>query len=227
MKKKMNRHEGVADWELELGPDEKLNAIQRFSQRVAAKTNGVVTPGNALSAVGAGLVGWGLYDYMNGRQGLGVAKILAGKTFDYFDGKVANWTKTKSPLGEAVDAGFDTATIAGMLGVAAITETVPIPALIAITARNVGTIALTAIDKMRGWAPHSSKEQKINQPIQWLTLGVFAVAGALKPGPTQDTLNAVGYAGTVVTVPYGAWGTIKGHREAKAIYKAQQLQEAA
>jgi phosphatidylglycerophosphate synthase len=76
-------------------------------QRLAAATNGVVTPGNVISASGFVLVVSGSAALLLHHMVLALWCIVVGRCADLADGFVADRTGTKSPLGEGVDAVFD------------------------------------------------------------------------------------------------------------------------
>ena len=91
----------VPDWS-------KLPPTQHnWWQRLAARTHGIITPGNAVSLFGASLVIYGLYLLSNESLAAGATALGAGRLADVADGWVAERTKTRSPLGEAVDASVD------------------------------------------------------------------------------------------------------------------------
>lgn len=76
-------------------------------QRVASKTNGYVTPGNAATLLGlclclVGLMLLGQHHYWSGLVLVGI-----GRACDLLDGMIAEATGTKSPLGETMDATVD------------------------------------------------------------------------------------------------------------------------
>lgn len=76
-------------------------------QRLAAETNGAVTPGNAVTIAGLLIVLAGVGCIASRQYWVGLALILVGRLFDILDGWVAQITHTKSPLGELLDAGSD------------------------------------------------------------------------------------------------------------------------
>lgn len=97
----LHRTSGTPDW------DTVAPAKRNTFQRVAAQTNGVVTPANAISVIGMGLVVWGLIMVIDQQFWLGLGLLAIGRLLDIVDGVVAEATQTKSPLGEIVDAGID------------------------------------------------------------------------------------------------------------------------
>lgn len=101
----MNLHHSAdaPDWH-------KIHDAERtYVQKLAAHTRGVVTPANLISVIGLGLVVYGLWLITDNQIWLGLAVVVVGRLLDLVDGLVAEATKTKSPLGELVDASVDKA----------------------------------------------------------------------------------------------------------------------
>src|SRR5690349_11384075 len=89
------------DWDL-------VAASKRNSwQRLAKLSYGVMTPGNLLSFIGILLVGIGLAAINRQHIWKGLVLLAMGRLCDILDGSAAEYTGTKSPLGEAVDASLD------------------------------------------------------------------------------------------------------------------------
>ena len=78
-----------------------------FWQKIAHKTNGIVTPGNAISIIGFLLVLVGVYYLFNAEYVWTFWLVLAGRICDLLDGLAADLTQTKSSLGELVDVVID------------------------------------------------------------------------------------------------------------------------
>lgn len=98
---KLHRSSSKPDWEL-------IDASERnISQRIAAITKGVITPGNIATFIGIALVVLGLIEILDKNYWLGSVLIIIGRLFDLVDGWLAESTQTKSPLGELLDASID------------------------------------------------------------------------------------------------------------------------
>ena len=97
----LHRASKVADWE-------KVEPSQwnKWQQR-AAETRGIDTPGNRETAKGAFFSLFGLAAIAKDKPFIGTALLGWGRWKDITDGKVADKTGTKSPVGEAFDATTD------------------------------------------------------------------------------------------------------------------------
>ena len=163
----MNLHRTgkVPQWET-VAPEDR-NAFQK----VAARTKGVVTPANAVSASGAGLVASGLVDIANGNTTRGVIKVGLGRSADLGDGLTAEHTGTKSPLGEGVDVVVDKVETAAALPVLVKAGVLPKGAGAVIFSQNFANTAFSVVAKRRGIELHPSKEGKLTTFGQWTTIG--------------------------------------------------------
>jgi phosphatidylglycerophosphate synthase len=97
----LHRTSGKPDW------DKVAPASRNHFQKLAAATNGVVSPANIISIIGLGIVIYGLLAVINQQFWLGLVLLAIGRLLDIVDGLVAEATQTKSPLGELVDAAAD------------------------------------------------------------------------------------------------------------------------
>ena len=143
-------------------------------QLIAAKTSGIVTPGNAVTIGGFGLVLSGLRDMRNGDKKLGFAKIAAGRIADLVDGAVAHRTGTKSSIGEGLDAATDKVAMLLALPVLASTGELPRSAAATLAVRDVAFASISALAKQRGRELHPSAAGKRATFEQWLALSLYA-----------------------------------------------------
>ena len=97
----LHRTSGAPDWQ-SVTPS-KRNVFQK----IAAATNGILSPANVISIVGFGLVIYGLVQIIDQQFWFGLFFVAIGRLLDIVDGVVAEATHTKSPLGELVDASID------------------------------------------------------------------------------------------------------------------------
>jgi phosphatidylglycerophosphate synthase len=189
--------ERKADWQHQ--PAETWNRWQR----IAARTKGIVTPGNYLTAQGTGVVLHGLYEIAQGRTALGVTELFFGRMHDLADGVAADKTGTKSPLGEAMDATADKIQLAGALGVLTHEHIVSLPMTIAIAAPNVVAAVSSVVVKKHDQEIHASREGKLGAAGLWLGLGAFTLRYALRqhdPELVDTALATVAYTSTLASV---------------------------
>ncbi len=145
-------------------------------QKIADRTDGIATPGNAISLVGAIAVGSGLFDISNGHTSKGVFKIGLGRYADILDGKVAAKTGTKSPIGEGVDAAIDKIELGAALPVMLNNKIINKTTFGSILAPNVANVGLSMVAKYRKINVHPSKAGKIATFGQWFAIGFYSLA---------------------------------------------------
>lgn len=202
------------EWE-KIAPEERNR-----SQCLAAKTKGIVTLANGISVAGGIAVMDGIYDISQNQMASGIFKIFWGRVADVIDGVVAGKTGTKSPLGEAVDASIDKATIAAALIVFGVTDVVPMAAVAVVGGQNLANAGLTAVAKARGNEIHPNKEGKITTFGQWAGIGSFLIAEAVSNPAVQTTFEGIGWTGTVATT--ATLGAVATYGLAKDAFMPQQ-----
>jgi phosphatidylglycerophosphate synthase len=172
----MNMHRAGKQGEWTNIPTEERS----LAQKIAAKTDGNITPGNIVSVAGGAAVLSGLKDVYKGKTKRGIIKIGIGRVGDLIDGTVADKTKTKGPKGEAVDAGVDKALMAASIPVLITRGALTLPAAGLLSAQNLasGGIALEA--KKRDVTLHPSENGKKAVAAQWSTIGLYAMASAAR-----------------------------------------------
>ncbi len=174
----MNLHRSGKEAQWESVEPEDRNVFQT----VAAKTNGIVTPANAVDAIGAGLVASGLKDISRNNTAKGVVKVGLGRIADLVDGFIAERTGTKSPLGEGLDVIIDKTETAGALPVLVKADILPKSVAGMIVAQNMANTAFSAVAKQRGAEIHPSREGKITMFGQWAAIGFYGLAAAARSG---------------------------------------------
>ena len=200
----LHRTDNIPQWE------RTPESMQNIWQRVAKKTHGVITPANVVSLAGLALTVSGLQDFKRGDKKKAITKVISGRLCDIADGYVAERTKTKSPLGEAVDATVDKISMAHGLYVMSKTHTLPPLASASFLSQNVINTAATALSKKRGIELHPSAEGKITTLLQWAAIGGYAIASTEKYSADQsmvkigsDVLASTAAAiGAVVNIQY-------------------------
>jgi phosphatidylglycerophosphate synthase len=183
----MNLHRTEKKPQWESTPEAERNVWQRIAQA----TKGMVTPANAISLLGLGLTASGLQDFKRGARQQAVAKIILGRACDIADGYVADKTKTKSPIGEAVDATVDKISMAHGLYVLRETDTLPVFTTASFFTQNVINTAATAVAKKRGVELHPSAEGKITTLMQWAAIGGYIISAVRSQSEGPSAIEGV------------------------------------
>lgn len=167
----MNRSGDEAEWHSV--PPNDWGPAQRF----ADEHGEWATPANLVTVIGAAATGAGLAMMCSNDPSTnlkGLAAIGFGRLMDIADGKIASWTGTKTPIGEKLDAGVDTALMVGALGVLMLSGILPESqgwATAAVTATKMG---FTAIAGYKGNEIHVTRAGKLSVFGLWGGLGAFA-----------------------------------------------------
>lgn len=167
---KMHRAGKRGEWEA-LAPAER-NAWQRL----AARTNGFVTPANAVSVAGIVLVLIGLDVVADGNFWHGIMLLAIGRFADLIDGAIAEATHTKGPKGEALDAGLDKVAAVAALLLLATHGQLPWPPAALIALESIVIAAITSVGLRRGVTVHPSAYGKLATFAAWGMLLGFPVA---------------------------------------------------
>lgn len=206
----LHRAEKQGDWANI--PEQERNIFQK----IAAKTDGVVTPGNITSVAGGLLVLSGLRDIYKGRTRRGIAKIGIGRIGDLIDGTVADKTGTKGPKGEATDAGVDKALMAATLPVLVKRGVLPLHAAGLIGAQNIASAGLAVEAKKRGHTLHPSEEGKKAVFGQWSVVGLYVLAAAARKTDSPrlaEGIEATALASLVASTALGTYAVDEYRRE--------------
>jgi phosphatidylglycerophosphate synthase len=168
---------------------------QNFWQRLALRTRGIITPANAVTLIGLFLSVIGIMEIYAGHLVFGIVLLAVGRAFDVLDGLVAKATRTKSQVGEALDAGSDKIIAILILVVFAAKEIIPIVPLIVVLAYNALSAGCGIAAKLRGRELHSSISGKRATFVLWLALLSFVAAQAVSNSSVfiADVLRAGGY----------------------------------
>lgn len=200
---KLHRAHTKPDWEL---PGAGLN----YWQKTAECTNGIVTPGNIASITGAVLVGVGLFYIVQNRLWLGLILLGIGRLLDLVDGAVADYTKTKSPLGEIIDATLDKIAAFAALGVFIYTGIIPIALALIIGLENAITAILSLVAKSLKRTIHPVRAGKFGGAVEWaafIGLAIGAAAGSDTDAGRAFTVASYGLA--VVSILLNGYAAIK------------------
>jgi len=171
-------------------------------QRLASSTEGIVTWANLATVVGFVLVVAGLIALIQQRYWLGVWILLVSRLCDIADGWLAELTGTKSPLGEALDAGFDKLSVLLALIILPAISIVPLWAVVVLVLPHLVIAGTSAVAIRRGKRLHPSRLGKISMALGWFTLGGFVLMKAADMGATSLLAWAT-YALTVSSVITG------------------------
>ena len=197
----LHRTTGKADW-LAIPPKSHTTW-----QRLAARTHGIVTPSNAVTVVGLALALIGLHEILNKHYLPGTVLLATGRVCDVLDGWIAELTRTKSPLGELLDAGIDkTLTILAVVVFFA-AHLAPAWALIALVIPHILIVAIMLSWRIRKRAIHPSLVGKLSMAGAWLSLLMFALAHTVNLpeavlGATQVLVIASSSAGFYAAAQY-------------------------
>lgn len=197
----LHRTTGKADW-LAIPP-------QNHSawQRLAARTNGVVTPSNAVTIAGLALVLIGLHQIVNQHYLAGTVLMAIGRICDILDGWLAERTRTKSPLGELLDAGIDKVLTILTVVIFFALHIAPTWALIALVTPHVLIVVIMLGWRIRKRAFHPSLVGKLSMVGAWVSLLSYALAHIVDlPAPalaaTQVVVIASSAAGLCAAAQY-------------------------
>ncbi len=184
------------DWENI--PESKHNAWQKL----ASKTNSILTPGNIVTSAGLGLVTYG-----STKLGTNLIEsfvfITGGRAADPFDGYIANKTGTKSPLGEIYDATADKIEMV-VVGAGIIENNlIPLPIMLGILVQNGLNTFFSIRAKKDKSIPkmHPSRLGKYATASQWATIGLYGISTILEQKNIINTSHIVSYLGDASLVP--------------------------
>lgn len=198
----LHRASKIPDWE-KIPVNE-----QNIFQKIAAKTGGVATPGNAVSVAGLLLTHSGLMNIKNGNKIRGTTEVVVGRAMDIVDGYVADKTGTKSSVGEKFDATIDKILMADALWLLHKKEIVPTKAAVLIGVQNVVNTVATGVAMLRSNELHSSREGKITTVLQWAAIGGYCIDAVAQADQSRssDQTSAIKTAADVVVVASTALG---------------------
>jgi phosphatidylglycerophosphate synthase len=161
---------------------------RNFFQRLAARTHSLVTPGNVLTTAGFIVAALGVVAILHARFTLGLTCIVLGRLGDVADGYAASATKTKSPLGELLDATADklitllTLLACGLAGIASWYLLVGILA----TQGSITVVSWLAVQDNRRL--HPSRVGKLSMAGIWLSVSGLLLAAALQHNAPLETI---------------------------------------
>lgn len=182
----------VADWHA-------VSASKRnVWQRVAARTHGLITPGNAVSIIGAILAFWGMMLIYKGELWFGLVILAFGRLGDILDGYVADATGTKSSVGETLDAGLDKATVFGALVLFLALQLAPLWLIVLLGIQQFAAALIGAYAKASGMDLHPSSAGKLTMTAQWAIMLGYILADGIVVSDTWYALLHMVFAGTIL-----------------------------
>lgn len=139
-------------------------------QKIAAKTMGVVTPGNLVSCGGAVLVLIGFFKLTDDVTLAGVLLVAVGRLADAIDGFVAHRTGTKSFVGEAIDSIMDKLVASVAIIIIIAFSLLPTIMTVLIAAHTIINSLIAIVGRLRKIRMHPSLAGKIATFMIWATI---------------------------------------------------------
>lgn len=213
----------MADW------DKAGNGPRNFWQKIASKSYGTLTPANVVSIVGGLVAIYGLLLIVEGEITRGLLLVAVGRLADLVDGLIAEYTHTKSPLGEIVDASMDKLVLAFALIVFIAVELVPWPIILVVAFQNIVNIMISVLARLRNLVIHPSRFGKLATTFSWVTLIVYPLGEWLRQGGNETAgwtliLIGLGFFGLYLVIglqasfDYGS--NIKAKKTSKSVRKS-------
>jgi phosphatidylglycerophosphate synthase len=181
----LHRINGKSDWE-----NVKPSDFNRF-QQIAAATGGIVTPGNFVTILGLALTSYGLVLVLRSHLWLGLIALGMGRVLDIIDGYVADGTRTKSQLGEMLDAAVDKIVTLLTACVLIVANVAPWWAIAAPIIPHAIIPFVVFHKRTRGIQVHPSRQGKLSMATAWFGIGSLII---LKATHGFEPLAALVYA---------------------------------
>lgn len=169
----LHRTSGLPDWET-VKPSERT-----VFQRIATSTGGVVSPANAITVVGLGIVIVGLAAILQQQFWTGVVLLSVGRLLDIVDGLVAEATHTKSPLGEIFDAVADKIGTILTIFTLLFAQVAYWWVIVALVVPQVVIALVIMIKKTRGSTVHPTRQGKLSMAAAWVGIVGLILSKAL------------------------------------------------
>lgn len=149
-------------------------------QKLAVWSKGLLTPGNLASLAGGISALYGLWIIVDGQTVEGLAFLAAGRIADVADGLIAESTKTKSPIGETVDASIDKVVVGATLLVLGAISLVPWIIIVIAALQNIANVIISVVAKLRDKVIHPSRIGKVSAAFIWTTMILYPLGDFLK-----------------------------------------------
>jgi phosphatidylglycerophosphate synthase len=184
----------TADWS-RIAPD-----TYNVWQRVAVKTHGFITIGNVITTLGLALVVAGFVLVLQDKLLLAVILVTIGRIADLLDGYAADKTGTKSPIGEAWDAGVDKLELAIAVPVLLFTPYASPILVICLLLHLAINVALFFAARRAGKRIHPTRAGKLSTATAWIAAGLFVLHKVDMTQWLQNLVYAVAVACVVVFI---------------------------
>ena len=202
----MHRISGRADWA------NVKQADRNGWQRLASRTHGSVTPGNAVTVIGAGIATVALVLITQHHYWVGVALLAVGRLCDLLDGYLADLTGTKGPIGELLDVVADKLISLGCAIVFLVAHIMPLWLLVGLAAPQFITVGVKVL-----FAAHKpirpTRSGKISMALLWLCLLGFLLDQATG---THALVRTVAYVLGFASILVGLYANRAYYDEARA-----------
>lgn len=171
-------------------------------QRLAKRTNGIVTPANGVTFVGLGVALAGIIELLARHFWWAIILLAVGRLLDIADGVVADRTGTKSALGEILDATVDK--VVTVLTVAAlfVAQAAPWWLLGVFILPHIIISIIVIIGRATDLKLHPSRLGKTTMLLAWIVIPLVLLINALGliwPHP----LVVLTYAAALVSAGFG------------------------
>jgi phosphatidylglycerophosphate synthase len=171
----LHRHSGTPEWENTSAGD------RNYWQKLAHKTNGLLTPPNIATIIGFIIVLFGLVFLLERHYVAAAVAIAIGRFFDVIDGWIAERTGTKSPFGEGLDAVADKVSAFLILPALIVSHAAPAWAVIAILLPQIVTFILIYFRRKQNHHTHASRAGKYGVALSWVAISGFVLISGLQP----------------------------------------------
>lgn len=161
-------------------------------QHLANSTKGIITPGNAVTLFGFAIGLSGLAAIIDHGYWLGGSLLALGRLCDIADGWLAELTKTKSPLGELLDATFDKIITFLTIGVLFYSKVAPPWLLATLLLPHIVITIVTLAAFLRRRRKHPSAIGKSSMAVLWVSLLGFVLIKAVNGSGFNILTLAVG-----------------------------------
>lgn len=176
------------DWQSIPQPDRSM------LQRIAANSHGLITVGNIITAIGFVMVAVGFLCILQAQLFVGVLLITIGRIADLLDGYVADKTQTKSPVGEAFDAGIDKLELAIAVPILLVTPYANTLLVVFLLIHLLLNVLLFVIAQRRHQRIHPTRAGKLSTATAWIAAGLFVLSNVAM----ADWLHMVIYGTAVI-----------------------------